>query len=190
MKLKALKQNRGGFSLAETMMALLIVLMVSSIVVTGLPAATNALHNAVDASHAQVLLSTTMTSLRDELSMAKNIVWDNSLKKITYIDSNGVKSELDPNGGDVDGEHKDGIFLRKVASPNGAGTSDTSFDRLLVSDKAATAGLYPTFSSVSIEDGIVKINNLRVCRKVDGVEQSISDFGDMAFEIEVIGRKG
>ena len=190
MKLKALKQNRGGFSLAETMMALLIVLMVSSIVVTGLPAATNALHNAVDASHAQVLLSTTMTSLRDELSMAKNIVWDESEKKITYIDSNGVQSELKPRGKDVDGKHVDGIFLKKVASPTGAGTDQTSFDRLLISDKAATAGLYTTFSSASYEDGIVKIVNLRACRKVDGVEQGISDLGDLAFEIEVIGRKG
>lgn len=190
MKLKAFKQNRGGFTLSETMMALLILLMVSSIVVTGLPAAVSALHNAVDASHAQVLLSTTMTSLRDELSMAKNITWDDSENKITYVDSNGVKSELRALGDGEGDAHVDGIYLKKVASPSGAGTVLTSFGRLLVSDKAATAGLYATFSGMTLEDGIVKIEQLRVCRKVDGVETKISDLGDLTFEIEVIGRKG
>ena len=54
-----------GFSLAETLMAVLILLMVTSVVATGIPAAANAYFKAVDASHAQVLLSTTMISLSE-----------------------------------------------------------------------------------------------------------------------------
>ncbi len=190
MKMKAHKKNRGGFTLAETLMALMILLIVSSIVVAGLPAATTALRNAVDASHGHVLLSTTMTSLRDELSMSKDIVWDDAGKRITYVDSSGIKCELRANGKDSEEGHVDGIFLKKVASPSGTGSSQVTFDRLLVSDKAATAGLYTTFSNASFENGIVRIENLRVCRRVKGEERSISDLGDLTFEIEVIGRKG
>ena len=73
MKMRMCKNNRGGFTLAETLIAVLILLMVTGIVAAGIPAASNALNRAVDASHAQLLLSTTMTSLRNELGSARSI---------------------------------------------------------------------------------------------------------------------
>ena len=57
--------QQNGFSLAEMLVAILILLMVSSVVAGGVPAASNAYSKAVDAANAQVLLSTAATALRD-----------------------------------------------------------------------------------------------------------------------------
>jgi len=62
-------KREAGFTFTETLVAVVILVMISA---TALPAALNAYRNAVDAANAQVLLSTTVNALRDELSTA----WD------------------------------------------------------------------------------------------------------------------
>lgn len=237
MKMRMCKNNRGGFTLAETLIAVLILLMVTGIVAAGIPAASNALNRAVDASHAQLLLSTTMTSLRNELGSARSIDIDAVSEEdeegeesgepgdepvegtgpaegeteepgdepveetgsaegeteeetaqgptIHYVDSSGAQCVLE--------SKPDGIYVTKEASPeSAAGDWHPGIPtKLLVSQQAATSNLYAAFRSATYENGIVKIVGLRVCKKLqDGSEQVLSDLEDVAFEIEVIGRKG
>ena len=206
MKQKNEKRNRGGFTLAETLVAVLILAIVAGIVAGGIPAARNALERAVDASHSQLLLSTTMTSLRNELATASSVtclgdayvtpdddeegsVVDpekvEAAKTISYVDSSGAVCTLHSD--------EDGIYVEKTASPdNSSETYHPHIPRkLLVSEQAATANLYAAFTSASYSNGIIKIDGLKICKKLrDGSEQVLSDLGDVAFEIEVIGRKG
>lgn len=198
MKQKNQKRNRGGFTLAETLIAVLILTMVAGIVAGGIPAARNALDKAVDASHSQLLLSTTMTSLRNELAMASSITCasepaddDESVaedpaarKIISYVDSSGAVCTLQ--------SEDDGIYVEKEASPDiSSGVYHPGIThRLLVSEQAATKNLYAAFTSASYNNGIVKIEGLKVCKKQGDSELVLSDLGDVAFEIEVIGRKG
>lgn len=197
MKQKNQKRNRGGFTLAETLIAVLILTMVAGIVAGGIPAARNALDKAVDASHSQLLLSTTMTSLRNELATARSITCasetvneDGSVaedpaarKIISYVDSSGAVCTL---------QSDDGIYVTKEASPDiSSGVYHPGIThRLLVSEQAATKNLYAAFTSASYNNGIVKIEGLKVCKKQGDSELVLSDLGDVAFEIEVIGRKG
>ena len=67
-----LKEKR-GFTLAEMLITMLILLMVSSVVAMGVPSAVRAYSKVVDAANAQLLLSTTVTQLRRELSLAKGV---------------------------------------------------------------------------------------------------------------------
>ena len=69
---KLLKKSNcsAGFTLAETLVAVVILVLISA---AALPAAMNAYRNAVDAANAQVLLSTTVNALRSELSTAWNV---------------------------------------------------------------------------------------------------------------------
>lgn len=198
MKQKNQKRNRGGFTLAETLIAVLILTMVAGIVAGGIPAARNALDKAVDASHSQLLLSTTMTSLRNELATARSITCasetvneDGSVaedpaarKIISYVDSSGAVCTLQ--------SEDDGIYVEKEASPDiSSGVYHPGIThRLLVSEQAATKNLYAAFTSASYNNGIVKIEGLKVCKKQGDSELVLSDLGDVAFEIEVIGRKG
>ena len=84
-----------GFTLAETLVAVLILLMVSAVVAEGLPAAVNAYRKAVDASNAQILLSTTVDALRGELSTAWDIKVGVDGTTISYQSSHtGGKSRI------------------------------------------------------------------------------------------------
>ena len=80
-------KRESGFTLAETLMAVLILLMVSAVVATGIPAAANAYNKAVDAANAHVLLSTMVTALRDELGMAKEVEVDGTTMSDIQSDS-------------------------------------------------------------------------------------------------------
>ena len=77
-------KNRYGFSLAETLMAVLILLLVSSVIAAGIPAAVNAYTKAVDGANAHALLSTTVNALRSELSLA-DVQLSSDKKSIIYI---------------------------------------------------------------------------------------------------------
>lgn len=178
MKKRAKKNNRGGFTLVETLVAVLILLLVSMIVAGGLPTAARALSNAVDASHGQVLLSTTMTALRDELSTAKDFSFRE--EEISYTDASGATCVIKNDG-------TNGIRLEKQAKPkDGSGPDVPGVSGPLVSRQAATSGLYTKFSGASFSDGIVKIKDLEVW---DG-DHMLTDLSGTDFEIEVIGKKG
>lgn len=73
MKKESRLKKKTGFTLAETLLAVLIMLMVSSIVAAGIPAAKNAYEKVVLASNAEVLMSTAVSALRNELGTAKDI---------------------------------------------------------------------------------------------------------------------
>ena len=66
-------RHRSGLTLAETLLAVLIMLMVSLIMATGIPAARNAYEKVVLGANAEVLLSTSLTALREELGTARDI---------------------------------------------------------------------------------------------------------------------
>ena len=136
------KLNReAGFTLAETLMAVLILLMVSAIVATGIPAASNAYHKAVDAANAHVLLSTTVTALRDELGMAKEVEVDGTT--VTYYSADNYSmSKLFLSDSGIEVTEYVNYFI------SGGNASSGRVTRKLVSEKAITANLKISYDSV------------------------------------------
>ena len=67
MHLRRFKLNRAGFSLTELLAAVLILAMVSSVVAGGIPVARDAYRKVTVSANAQVLLSTTISALRNQL---------------------------------------------------------------------------------------------------------------------------
>ena len=84
-------KSRLGFTLAEVLMVVLILMMVSSVVAGGVPVAANAYFKVVDAANAQMLLSTTVTKLRRELAFASDVT----------LESGEVKSYTNGESGQV-----------------------------------------------------------------------------------------
>ena len=171
--------QQNGFSLAEMLVAILILLMVSSVVAGGVPAASNAYSKAVDAANAQVLLSTAATALRDELGTAKNV----SIEETTiryYSADNGNYSELTVDGSD---EKKPVILLTSylgekirnsttdisagsgAATTYGAGAETVQWE--LVSQAAITKKLGLKYESVKYNNGIITFTDLKVLKNLN-----------------------
>ncbi len=170
MKKNKRARSRKGFTLAETLLAVLILLMVSSIVATGVPAAKNAYEKVVLGANAQILLSTSLTALRDELGTASDIKKKGNTLSYYSAKTHSYARIF------CDSESK-GIMVRdyigyedkdKEPVPEEA-TAETA--RRLVSEKAATKDLYVTYKDVDVtykevgdSEGMVTFSNIEVRR--------------------------
>jgi len=157
--LKRLKSNR-GFTLAELMMAMMIMLMVTGIAAGGIPVAINAYTKVVDTANAQVLMSTTITKLREELGTAENIRISGTT--ITYESENGSESRIYTTDS--------GIMIREYADIVSDETN-TTYEHLLISKSAANKNLYVTYSGASMDadSGILTLKGVQVLHESGGV---------------------
>ena len=156
-----------GFTLSEALVTVIILLLVSAIVAAGVPAAANAYRKVVITSNAEVIRSTTMSALRNELATSKDvrISGENGSKIFFYNEAYGSMSEIslgkkDEEEGVIEGE----IMYQRYAKDGLIVTNDnaTADAKPLVPDKY----VYPSFTSVSYNDetGVVTFHGLVVKR--------------------------
>lgn len=185
---RALKKLRekNAFTLAETLITILILLMVSGVVAGGVPAAANAYKKAVDAANAYSLLSTTVNALRDELSTARDVSVDG--KAITYYSSDtGSQSKISISDKNV-------IMLQQYND-----WSDEYLDsgysaakpkaRPLVTDAAKIKGKFrASYEGVSFDPkkGIITFTGLGVTNNETKSEQPIVKMPEVGLKIRVI----
>ena len=163
MLIKRKIRDKRGFSLAETLLAVLILMLVSVIVATGMPAATNAYNKVVLGANAKVMLSTAITALHDELGTAWQVgkaEGDTTNTKLVYFNaSTGAKSELSL-------DNAKSIQIRDYISLNGDLIHDTSYTGgkayHLVADEKA--GMYVTYTKIGYNNGIITIEGLKVVK--------------------------
>ena len=192
--------QQNGFSLAEMLVAVLILLMVSAVVAGGIPAASNAYSKAVDAANAQVLLSTAATALRDELGTARNVSISDDKKTVRYYSAdNGNYSELSLGEKDERsvimltsylGENvnnSDSDVSGESASATIYGTTEDTVQWELVSSAAITKKLGLTYDSVGFEKGIIKFKNLQVLKNSSNSSNNSNVLAELdVLEIKVI----
>lgn len=142
-------KSRLGFTLAEVLMVVLILMMVSSVVAGGVPVAANAYFKVVDAANAQMLLSTTVTKLRRELAFASDVTLESGEVK-SY--TNGESGQVTTLVSDDVNEDK-GIKLK---------WDDDKDPELLVRKAAATKNMYAKFDKITYDKGFFIIENLQV----------------------------
>ena len=166
--IKKIKSQK-GFSLAETLLAVLILLLVSVIVANGVPVAQNAYEKVVIGANAKVLLSTTISAFRDELATATDVKVNGTT--ISYYSADkGAASEISI----VEEDDVPVIKLKEYSSANPTDfTGETAIYadnvRNLVSGQAATGDLYVTYESITPPSApgyeSITINGLKVSRK-------------------------
>lgn len=164
VKLRKKLKGGGGFTLAETLIALMILLMVSAVVAAGVPLAANAYRKVVDSANADLLLSTTMTRLRSELAYASEVSCDGTA--ITYTSSRGSRSaiSLETPSGEAGENSGPGIYIREYAD---LGAGSDAYKRLLVSREASNMNLYVTYGAVACDEGLITFSDIEV-KKEDG----------------------
>lgn len=150
--------NRKGFSLTEMLLAMLILLMVTSVAAGGIPLAVRAYNQVVEASNAQVLLSTTIIRLRDELGKATDFeIVANT--QISFHNIDGamsvirLKSDTDQDG--------PGIYLERYGYKDD-GTEELKGTQLLVSKQAANENLYVKYDAITHDNAAVTFTGFSV----------------------------
>ena len=154
------KTGKAGFTLAETLLAMMLLLIVAALLAQGVPLAFNAYKKVDQAANANMLLSTTMTELRDKLAFSDDIVISENV--ITFTSSTGREYSLGYNA------DKEGLYLEdRTSSEYNPGEVNDS--RLLVSDAAAAKELYAYFTKVekNAAGTVLTFENLGVYSKTD-----------------------
>lgn len=171
--MKKLK-SRAGFTLAETLLAVTILLLVSVIVATGMPVAKNAYEKVMLSSNAETTLATAVAALRDELGTA----WKAQARTgggVSYISADtGMRTELY-----LGGENSDEIMVFEYSNVNTkekfiTGTTSVEGDgkparekgkaRQLVfqSDEDKVSKLTLKATGITLKDDTVTISGLSV----------------------------
>lgn len=161
-------KNRKGFTIAETLMAMLILLLMSALVAGGIPVAARVYTKAVDAANAQVFLSTTVTELRYTLCGAHDfeVETNSETKKIYFSDDTYGKMMIENHSNDND----HGLVLNYITTDK-----TVTLSRQLVSMQAATKNLSITYNSVEVTDGRIKFSGLEVSDKNGNVLASLDE---------------
>ena len=149
-KCRSRLKSRGGFSLAEVLITILILLLVTVIVAEGVPTALRAYDRIVTAANAQALLSTTMTKLRNELSTASDVKVGEDHASISFTDDDGLRVNLYL--GTLSSGEK-GICITETYGVTDETASTTP--RLLISEAASNRNLYVTYAGKKDSDGNV-----------------------------------
>ena len=154
-------RSKGGFTLVEMMLSLIILVMMTGIVAMGIPVAQETYTKAVTASNAQALLSTTTTELRNELGLAQDVQIDSD-NHLYYRSGAGYWASITKPASESGGQG----LVKTVYFDDGTGNPDTrpatSKSQSLVSSQAATDSLYITFSDITYSPGAFTIKDLKV----------------------------
>ena len=162
-------RKKHGFTLSETLITIALLLIVSGIVVAGIPVAVNAYKKVVQAANAQVLLSTTLTELRDKLAFSDNVGININKTSVSFRGEDGRFYSI---FNQTIGSEK-GIYLSDDTAENVEDDDENVSSRLLVSDEAATRELYVRFKDITYEankPNLITFNEVKVYRKSDDKE--------------------
>ena len=152
-KLIIKRNNRKGFSLTELLVAVLILSMVSAVVAGGIPVARDAYEKITVTANAQVMLSTAISALRNELCTAnvETPVPSEGTTKIRYYSpSIGNYSEIYVPVEDNPGH--DAYTEKTILIKQFANSSTGTKVRPLISKTLGEDKLYVTYDTVSYEN--------------------------------------
>ena len=181
------RNGRRGFTIAETLVAVLILLMVSSVVAAGIPAAKAAFEKVVISANAEILLSTSVASLRDQLAAADRVTVEEDGKTLNYYNNNsGIHARIYPD------DEAGAIMIQEYIGYD-SGTEGNEAVRKLVTGAAATESLIVRYESASCEGQLVTIRGLAVLKDPKKTGQAGSDEEPLTavdtLNIRVIGNR-
>lgn len=164
------RRGQAGFSLGETMLAILIMAIVGLIVTGGISTAANTYRKIVEKSNAELLLATTVTELRAELDRAEEISLSGTTLSRYRSSTSGWRSLESVTAPDAVRTYP-GIWVTEYKGYDRAATQ-THAPQPLVTKAAASKELYAKFDSITFDKdaGVFTIKNLQVFRYTDGAD--------------------
>ena len=175
------RRGRSGFTIAETLVAVLILLMVSSVVAAGIPAAKSAFEKVVVGANAEILLSTSVASLRDQLAAADRVTVEEDGKTLNYYSNDaGIHARIYPDA------EAGAIMIQEYIGYDG-GTGGGEAVRKLVTGAGATESLIIRYESASCEGQMVTIRGLAVFKDPKkGTGQAAGSDGEPLTAVDIL----
>lgn len=176
MKKRCRKLNNKGFTLIELLVVIFIISILTALMAGIMPRAMDAYFNTVDKSNAQVLLSTGIEKLRDEMGTASEIKIENN--KITYKDgSTGNKSyiRLDTGTGiiylneDVANSTNERPIVEYQKTKDMSGTLIKATGRISLTCSAFSSSMYDK------ANGIITFYGVKVTKDKNGRAEASGD---------------
>lgn len=190
---KLIKDSR-AFTLAEALVAILIMLMVTSIVAAGIPSARNAYERVVKVSNAELLLSTTASALRNELTTAGHVeiiddsitYYNNDTGIVTriYKYADGADAASGWEVGEMLCQRNDSYALSDLGLTLNKDNKDNQAPSTIVIDAATDEDLYVTYEGVEYIDGVVTFSDLQVKRRSNTSANALTAIS--SFSVRVI----
>ena len=183
MKKLSYKKNNKGFSLTELLVAVLILSMVSAVVAGGIPVAKDAYEKITVSANAQVMLSTTISALRNELCTASDLSVEEVPKPkwVRYYNpsiSNYSKISIGKSN-DETYQEKDTILIKHFSDkePKEPKENETDNTRTLVSKAIGEGKLYVTYDEVLYDEGkgVITFTNLKVMDATGDIHAHLKD---------------
>ena len=179
------RRAQAGFTLAETLLAVMILLLVSLIVATGMPAVQSAYENLVLAADAESLLSTAVAALRDELGTARD-VREEAIGSINYITY--YSADIGARSGIYQAEFESGretMYLQEYIDAEDLSALGIRVKqgtgRTLLTSATLTKNLYVKYDTVTVNtvDKIVTVSGLKVYHKAPSAsgDKVLADLG-------------
>ena len=173
--------HSAGFTLMELLLTMFILMIVTTVVATGFPYAKDAYDKVVLAANAEVVLSTGMSTLRNELGTAQNVTVNGTT--VTYYNTTrGAESKI--SRGDVDAANA--AMLQRYSLLSSGGANKTTDAARLVAEETATQNMYVSYEGVTCADGIVTFEEFAVYRPRSGTALA----GPVTFSVRVISEAG
>lgn len=172
-RLNERRRSQGGFTLTEMLVTLLILVLASTLLATGVPVAIDTYHKTVNSANAQMALSTTLTVLRSELGASSKVKKIPGDSKIYYVSAEGywasIGNPVDHNGKTYRGLEKQ--YYKLLGSEDWTNVSDlATFEDMnypLVSDSAITEPLIVRVADTNLversdDSDILNVSSLQV----------------------------
>lgn len=182
-------KSESAFTLVETLYTMMIFLMVTTIVATGIPTATMVYKKIILSANADMLLSTTISALKNELANSGDVQVKRDLsgnKTTVYYYSPDFHTysriTIDTDGG---GEDRMIMFQRFAGKETISGSEDTETEYSepirLISKEASNKNLHVTYDSVDDsrkDEGLLIFKGLGVWQdgRTDGPVVRRDDF--------------
>ena len=194
-----------GFTLTEMLVTMLIMVLASTLLATGVPVAIRTYHQVTNSANAQIALATTLSILRSELGTARDVrVCDNEM--VLYKPDEGEEYWVVISNPTDDSKNR-GLMKQYFKDENGdlegAGTivSRSVFERLtpvrdkneslirypLIPDASVPEPLQLRWTSVEIESGDGPTSSVKIGKLYVYNENSLANDGVPGSTLAVVG---
>ncbi|MGN0434220.1 MAG: hypothetical protein ACI4EB_06740 [Bilifractor sp.] len=197
-------RNNKGFTLTETLLTVILVLLMTGAVAAGISIMNRTIRRIQNKANAEVLLSTTLTLISSDLKNTVAVVPDGEKKaedggetvKLLQIRENGTDawigivndSDSDSSAAGSDAENggiRKQYYTETVNLKTGDREyQDTNISIGYVTKQAKTDTLYTTIGSITYSNHILTIHDLEVKNTNDETQAKLDSFSVAALKID------